>query len=156
MKQRRSGEIISTLRRVDLFASCSDGDLALIDSLLERVEVAPGTAIVDQGAPVRHFFVVVDGYAQVSRDGARLGIVGPGSFIGEMALLNGRLCSADVQAVTPMTVCVLGPDQFRVLVNRFPCVGDKVRNAAIKRSEQDPLVRRRQDAPGCGAPRAAS
>jgi CRP-like cAMP-binding protein len=125
----------AALRRVALFSACGDEELELIDSSLTRVAVEVAASLCEQGGSVRRFFVIFEGYARVCRDGDQLGIVGPGSFVGEMALLNRRPPSASVTAITPMTMCVLEEEQFLALIDRVPCVAEKVRRTAMDRTE---------------------
>jgi CRP/FNR family transcriptional regulator, cyclic AMP receptor protein len=134
MAEARGGQLRSTLRRVQLFSDCSGEELALTESLLTRVDVSAGTAILSQGQPGRQFFVITQGYARVTRNDTEVGVVGPGSFVGEMALLNATTTSAAVTAITALTAYVLEPSQFQLLIEQVPSVDAKVRRAASERA----------------------
>lgn len=56
----------------------------------------PGTTLTEQGKPVLFLTWLAEGEADVSCDGQPLGHVHPGSFVGEMSLLDGTVASATV------------------------------------------------------------
>ena len=70
-----------------------------------------GDRIVSQGEPRQDLFVVMEGYAEISREeqGQRLGlaVLKPGDVFGEMGFLGRSQRSADVVAATDMRVLVL-------------------------------------------------
>jgi len=137
MAEPRGEPVISTLRRVHLFSDCGDEELALVESLLSRVEVDADAALLRQGEPGRHFFVITHGYARVRRDRTDLGVVGPGSFVGEMALLHATTTSAAVTAITPLTAYVIDRQQFQLVIDRVPSIDDKVRQTAAQRASEN-------------------
>src|SRR5262245_35097830 len=70
--------------------------------LMTSASVAPGTVVVEQGAPGSEFFIIVDGLATVLRDGRPIAVLAPGDHFGEISLLGDHvLRTATVQAVTP-------------------------------------------------------
>jgi CRP-like cAMP-binding protein len=65
-------------------------------------------------------FVILDGQAEVEKDGTVLGRLGPGDVIGELSLIDGRPRSANVRAVTDLKVLELAQDDFKSLVDTSP------------------------------------
>lgn len=59
------------------------------------------------------FFVIVDGIAQVIRDGKHVAYLGPGDFFGEMALLADTAHGASVIAVSPLKLLKMPERAFR-------------------------------------------
>ena len=99
-----------------------------------------------EGQPGDDFFVVVDGTAEATVGGDPLGELGPGSFFGEMALIDGGDRSATVRAKTPMSLLVLGRHDFNeMLSNAMPhiapklmqCMGQRIRELSVRAG--DPL-----------------
>jgi CRP/FNR family cyclic AMP-dependent transcriptional regulator len=131
MDEHFSKQAAAALRRVAMFGGCSDEELALIGSLLVRVEVAAGTVVIHEGGADRRFFVIASGYARVSRDGTDLGVIGPGSFVGEMALLNDGPPAAAVTAATPLTMWALDSEQFPTRLDHVRGVAERVRQTTI-------------------------
>jgi CRP-like cAMP-binding protein len=64
--------------------------------------------------------VILDGAARVEKRAQTVAEVGPGSYFGEMALLDGEPRSATVVATEDVTVAVLGVRMFRTLLREFP------------------------------------
>lgn len=88
--------------------------VALTEGMLEtRLEA--GDVLFAQGAAARHAVgVLVAGRLRVELDGATLAeIAVPGAFVGELGALLGTARSADVVALEPTTVRIIGdPDAF--------------------------------------------
>jgi CRP-like cAMP-binding protein len=108
------------LAKIPLFQNLSAKQLAAIDGLVTTIDVAPGRELIRQGELGREFVVVVDGEAEVRRDGEVIAVRGPGSFFGEMALLLERPRNASVVARTDMTIDVIDRQDFRRLLEEFP------------------------------------
>ena len=126
--------VLERLRSVPLFATCTDRELAAIDALVKEVEVPAGRMLVAEGQPLHEAFVVVQGEASVSVNGSRIGGVGPGAVIGEVALVDRSIPRSTVTAVTSMQLLVIDPRSFsRLLVfgdvalNMMRGVADRLR-----------------------------
>ena len=66
--------------------------------------VAEGDALVTQGEPGDSLFVVLDGVLRVDVDGEPLAELGPGTVVGERAVLEGGHRTASLVALTPVKV----------------------------------------------------
>jgi CRP-like cAMP-binding protein len=116
MRHRTGAE----LAKIPLFEKLSAKQLAAVDRLVTTVDVAEGRELIRQGEAGREFVLVVDGEAEVVRDGEVIARRGPGTFFGEMALLLDRPRNASVVACTPMTIDVIDRHDFRRLLDEFP------------------------------------
>ncbi len=65
-------------------------------------------------------FVIIDGKAEVTGSGKRLGELGPGDVVGELSLIDGQVRSASVRATTEVDVLEIASDEFRKLVDKHP------------------------------------
>jgi len=74
----------------------------------------------------REFFVLVSGKAVVSRNGVEVGVLGPGNFFGEMALLDREPRVATVATTEPTEVLVLTTQAFTSVVDAMPSVDRKM------------------------------
>jgi CRP/FNR family transcriptional regulator, cyclic AMP receptor protein len=110
------------LRNVRLFSTCNKRELARIASLVDEVEAPEGKVIVRQGDPGRECFVISEGKARATIRGKGSVMLGPGSFFGEMSLLDQGPRSATVTAETDMQLLVLGSREFASLVEEVPTV----------------------------------
>jgi len=117
--------ITESLRRVSLFAECSDEELLRIDSLMTEVHVAPGRRLMGRGTRALQFIIVQDGYGSVRNGLEEIGRVGPGSFIGERTF-KGEEWSATVTAVTPMNLLVLNAGELASLLGEAPTIRRRV------------------------------
>jgi CRP-like cAMP-binding protein len=103
---------VQELRTLPTFTGCSDKELTLIDSAAAHVDVPAGRVLMREGQVGRESFVVLEGSARVTIDGAPVATAGQGDFIGEMALLDHKPRSATVTAETPMRLLVFDSRSF--------------------------------------------
>jgi CRP-like cAMP-binding protein len=99
-----------------LFKDCDERELVKLPSLMTKVEFAAGRALTRVDEPGHEFFIVSSGLAEVRRDDQLVATLGPGSFFGEMALLDGGVRTATVIAATPLEAYVLSEREFRQLL----------------------------------------
>ena len=109
-------ERISLLGSAWLFSACSDHELGRIAGLASPRLASAGDELTRQGDEGDEFFVVIDGDAVASIDGDPVGELGPGSFFGEMALIDGGERTATVTATTDMQLLVLDRHDFNEML----------------------------------------
>lgn len=131
--KREKKERLAHLRAVDVLAEATDEELEQIDALTTEIAVPAGKVLTRAGEPGFEFMIVVEGEAAVQRDGDEVARVGPGSFIGELALLDHAPRTATVKAATDMVVWVLNAGEFFSLLNDSPSVKEKIVRAAEAR-----------------------
>jgi uncharacterized protein YhbP (UPF0306 family) len=85
---------------------------------LQTMDVPAGETIVRQGAPADKFFIVVDGEAELVREGtgATGDVIGAGQLFGEAAIMRDQPRSATVRAKTEVKLLTLDRDTFRDLI----------------------------------------
>lgn len=103
------------LADLDLFAGVPAPEVAELEAILEPVTVEAGTVLLRQGELGDCFLLLVEGEATVTRDGDEVGRVGPGSIVGELALLHAAARTATVTAATPLVAMTGGPTAFATL-----------------------------------------
>jgi CRP-like cAMP-binding protein len=123
---------VAQLRRVPFLRPKSDSELAELGHLVDEVTVPAQHVLMREGSAGREMFFVVDGWAEVCRDGASLAAVGPGEVIGELSLLDNEPRSATVVAKTPMRLLVLGAAAFPALADQ-PSVGQGLATQLARR-----------------------
>jgi CRP/FNR family cyclic AMP-dependent transcriptional regulator len=114
------------LSQVPLFAACSRKELQSIAKASDEVTVPSDKVLVEQGTSGRECFVIVDGTASVRRNGRKVATLGPGSYFGELSLLDKGPRTATVTAETPLTVLVLGPREFSSILDSVPGMSHKL------------------------------
>ena len=121
------------LGNVRLFSTCTKRELGRIASLVEEIDAPKGKVIVRQGEPGRECFVITEGRAKATMRGKGSATLGPGSFFGEMSLLDEGPRSATVTAETDMRLLVLGSREFSSLVNEVPTVAVRMMRGMAER-----------------------
>lgn len=120
MTLRRGDAFLNHLAEVPVFSALPKKDLRLVAKRGEDLEVPAGKVLVEEGAAGSEFFVVVKGRAKVTRHGRKVATLGPGSFFGDLALLDKAPRNATVVAETPLEVVVLGQREFAGLIDDVP------------------------------------
>lgn len=111
----------SLLGAISLFAGLEPAELEDVLRIFERIAFEPGARIRRQGHPADSAFVIESGKADVvtalpGGGEAMVATLGPGSVLGEMALLESGTCSATVIAREPVTGYFIEHDGFRMLL----------------------------------------
>jgi CRP/FNR family cyclic AMP-dependent transcriptional regulator len=118
---------VDLLRHAWLFSECTDDELSRIAGLAAAQEAAAGDELCVEGEPGDEFFVVVDGTAEAQVGGDTIAELGPGSFFGEMALIDGGDRLATITAKSPMQLLVLGRNDFNTMLSSaMPHVAPKL------------------------------
>jgi len=125
LRLRRSQKI-DLLRHTALFSACNSRELGQIASLTTEHEAVAGQLLTNRGETGLEFFVIIEGTATAWRKGVELASLGPGSFFGELALLDGGERTADVIADTDMRLLVLSRTEFSTLYLKVPTVSLKI------------------------------
>jgi CRP/FNR family transcriptional regulator, cyclic AMP receptor protein len=124
---------VKLLSEVTLFSACNDRELRRIASLADEIDVPEGKVLTRQGDPGRECFVIAEGQAKATMRGRGTAKLGPGSFFGEMSLLDQRPRSATVTAETDMRLLVLGSREFGSLVAEVPSVARRIMRVLAER-----------------------
>jgi CRP/FNR family cyclic AMP-dependent transcriptional regulator len=130
----RRNQKVELLRKVPLFALCTKGELAEIATLADEVDLRAGKELIKEGSRGREFFVLIDGRADVFKDGRRINRLGPGDFFGEIALVaRSPIRTATVTATSPVRVLVVTAQNFKRLIDRSQDIKLKVLEATAER-----------------------
>jgi CRP/FNR family cyclic AMP-dependent transcriptional regulator len=107
-------ERAALLSHVTLFAGLPEASLQALAELAGEAEFGDGDAIVLQGQVGTGLFVIVAGAARVVRGGEELDRLGPGDYLGELAVIDRMPRMASVFSVGPTTCLALASwDLFR-------------------------------------------
>jgi CRP-like cAMP-binding protein len=126
----------ATVSSVPLFDSVPRRRRDDVQSWADEIEVSAGEVLIRQGDYAREFFVIVEGLAEVVRDGRHVATLGPGEFFGEGGLIEGPERSATVRAVTEIDLLVLGRREFSEMMHSTSTIAEGVLAAAARRRPQ--------------------
>jgi CRP-like cAMP-binding protein len=121
------------LARVPLFSGLAKRELQGLARMMDEVEVPEGKTLTREGAPGGEFFIVLDGTVGVEQNGRAVRELGPGDFLGEIALVLRRPRTATAVATSPGRLLVLAPREFRRVLEVHPSVESKILRALAER-----------------------
>jgi CRP-like cAMP-binding protein/Zn-dependent protease len=129
-------QAVAELRQLPAFATLGADDLAQVLEHGAWVNIAPGTAIIEQGEVGDAFYAIRSGQVDVVQDDAHARTMGPGSHFGEIALLMDVPRTATVVARTPVRLFRLDRQGFDQVVAGAFRRGTLNPTAAIDRTWQ--------------------
>ena len=124
---------VEALKRVPLFEGLSKKELTEIARATDDLTIEAGTVLCREGSLGSEFFVVIDGVAEVTKNGKRLATRESGDFFGEIALIATTKRTATVTATTPLRCFILTSRDFRRVLDDNRDVERKVMHALAER-----------------------
>jgi CRP-like cAMP-binding protein len=129
----RRNEKVELIKKVPLFAHCSKRELQEVAQLADEIDLREGKEMTRQGSRGREFFVLLEGTANVVKNGRRINTLGTGDFFGEIALVSDTPRTATVTATSPVRALVVTDRSFRRLLEDSPSIQSKVLTALAER-----------------------
>ena len=108
------------LARSPFFAHGSAAERLALAKAADLVAAEPGDALVHEGRRGHEFFAILDGTAEVRRNGKLVATLGPGDCFGELALLGDGTRTASVVASTAMELAVIDRRAFGAVLDDAP------------------------------------
>ena len=130
---------VELIKHTPLFANCSKRELEEIAHLADEIDLRQGKEMTHQGSPGREFFVLLEGEAEVTKDGRVINELSGGDFFGEIALVSDSPRTATVTATSPVRALVITDRSFRRLLKDQPELQSKVLAALAARLAPDVL-----------------
>lgn len=116
-----SGDRIERLRAIPVFAHLSDRTLGQIAEVITEFEAPAGQVLIQQGQPGAGLLIVDKGSVVVERPGHGRVELGPGEFLGELALLTAEgVHRARVRTKTPTVLLAMTRQDFDNLLEEEP------------------------------------
>ena len=110
------------LRAIPLFRGMSDHSIDIIADIVREATFPPGSSLVQEGDAGDSFMIIRQGTATVDQGGRALRELGPGDFLGEIALIDGGRRTASVSAMDAVDALVIDRAGFERLMNDFPVI----------------------------------
>jgi CRP/FNR family transcriptional regulator, cyclic AMP receptor protein len=108
------------LASVPLFAGVTAAGIEELGAIADEVDVRPGTILTHQGYREGYFFIVMSGTVRIERDGRTIAMLGPGEFLGEIALLDAGPRTATAIVETPARLLQMNYEMFHELLGASP------------------------------------
>jgi CRP/FNR family cyclic AMP-dependent transcriptional regulator len=128
---------VDLIRKAPLFAPLSRRELERVATIADEIDLQEGKEMTRQGAPGREFFVILEGTADVQRDGQTINTLASGDFFGEIALISEEPRTATVVATSPVRALVITARSFRRLMDESPEIRGSVDAAMHERVVHD-------------------
>ena len=117
---------IGLLKKVPMFSNLSSRQLIEIAKHAQQVSVKEGTVLAKQGHKGWEFFFIIEGEAQVQKDGKPIRRLASGDFFGEISLIDQEPRTATVIADTHMMLLVVDTRSFDHLLETIPGLQRKI------------------------------
>ncbi len=115
---------VGLLKRIPVFATCTEQQLLLIAERTRLIEIKKGEYLYREGDPADALYIVVSGRMRVlAKSGANettLSTLHNYDSIGEISLLTGETHSVSIQALNDTLVLQLEKNDFDDVINRIP------------------------------------
>ena len=122
----RASAKVELLRNVPLFSDLSAKELMSLSRLMDEIDLKPGTVIIREGNTGGEFFIVIEGTIEVKRKGRRLARLGPGDYLGEIALIDHGPRTATAMVETDARLLVLASREFHSMLASDPRIENKI------------------------------
>jgi CRP/FNR family transcriptional regulator, cyclic AMP receptor protein len=120
------------LRKIPFFEDLTPEDLERVGTIGERRSFEAGQPLVAEGTQGQAMFVILSGRATVDA-GGRTHDLGPGDFVGEMALRGRKPRSATVTAAEPVECLVFETMYFKPFLIKNPSVAVAILEGVVER-----------------------
>src|SRR5690349_11979611 len=129
----QTDEKLELLKRSPFLSGLSRKDLEEVGRLADEVDVKAGHVLMREGSIGREFFVILSGAVRIDRGGEKIRTMGPGDFLGDIALITERPRTATATAETDSRLLVLGHREFHSLLDQFPSIRMSVLESVANR-----------------------
>jgi CRP-like cAMP-binding protein len=129
---RRADTVANAIGCTTRYGRCSRRERRAFSQASTLLDVPAGAVLAREGSVGREFAIVLTG-AAVATTGRRESALLAGDHFGEVALLDGGFTPATVVAATPMTLAIVGPSEFPVVLDRCPTIARSVLDGLAER-----------------------
>ena len=135
------GFLQPAMRSMELFAGLTDEQRLKIIYFMKVLEFDAEEIVITQGDEEGgDFYVIYTGQVVAHTEGLFrgrvMGVLGPGEFFGELALLLDRPRSATVQCVEKTCCFVFSRSDLQSLMERYPAIADTIKQVARERYDK--------------------
>lgn len=135
MSDRRPA-LAPVLEAMPVFAGLAPADIDDVANAIRERRVKAGKVLIKKGQWGHELLVVLDGEVEVWRGDELLAVQGPGSIVGETAVLTDARRNATVVARAEATVGVIEYSQVHALVETIPLLAERI--GAVARDREVP------------------
>ncbi|MCU1593236.1 MAG: cyclic nucleotide-binding protein [Frankiales bacterium] len=127
---------LKQLRSIHVLSGLTSSELATVAHLTTAASFRAGQQLCVQGRVGDQVFIVLEGRVGIGRDGVAVAVVGEGSLVGEMALLESTPRTATATALSDVVALVMTPREFSQLLHDHPGVAERIREVGESRRRE--------------------
>lgn len=131
---------LERLKSSPMFSHLGNRRLKALAAFADEVEVPAGTVLMEQGSRPHELEVIVEGSADVLVDGTKVGELGSGAVLGEMALLDRGTRSATIVTTSTSRLIVISASAFDDLMKTYPEIAEDLKATAAARAGANALL----------------
>jgi len=126
-------QIISLMKATPIFSRMNEAGLKnVLKSAIQKKSPA-GAKLVEEGKGGVGFYLILEGKAEVIREGAKLAELGQGNFFGELSVIDGAPRTADVVAMTDTNCIVISQWAMTSLIENHPEIAQGMLGELVRR-----------------------
>ncbi len=134
-KRRALDQLFKTM---PLFASLEEADRQVLADKMEMVEADLGTMLIQEGEVGEYLWLIYTGEVEVTTQHEEKGPVllaspGPGDYVGEISLIQGKMNTADVTTSQKSILFKLAKPIFKELLDLHPAMLDELTSTIEER-----------------------
>ncbi len=126
-------EKTAQIEKLALFRDCTKRELSAVADVLVEEELSAGATLTREGQDGGTAYIIVEGQAEVVRQGHQLATLGPDDVVGEMSLLDQQPRTATVKALTDLKLLAFTHDDFAKLLATVPELSQGLLSVLAKR-----------------------
>jgi CRP/FNR family transcriptional regulator, cyclic AMP receptor protein len=129
MRKDRFAPDPATIARLKELSGLSDQDVKKVAAAGRLVHLPESWSLIMEGTPADAAYYILEGEVSVRRQKEEVATAGPGTFIGEAAIMNHALRSAQVVTKTNVTALNFTPEAGRQLTEDIPAIKEQISSA---------------------------
>lgn len=136
--EEEKDSVVRLIRSVPLFAELEDAELERVSRVAVPRSYPPSTRVFHEGDTSDACYIVRSGTFRVTREhpdgrAITLATLGEGDIVGELAMLDGEVRSASVEALSDVELLAISAPDMRGLLERNPEITSKLVVALTRR-----------------------
>jgi len=130
-------ETVAKLKGVARFSELSDRELKKVAEAGTYLKLPAQRTLMSETTPADKAYVILAGEVAIRHKGETIATVGAGNIVGEVGILQKRLRTAGVVALTDLEVVHFTNDDLSRLVAEIPALDDALTATAEAHAAQD-------------------
>lgn len=126
---------IRALERTPVLAEIGRDALRLIAFSAETVSLRPGDRLFDKNAEANSAYTIISGRLKLDAGDGKPRIVGPGTLIGEIALVVPTLRPCEAVAEEPVRLLEIPRSLFRRMLDEFPQIAAVLKARLVEKMQ---------------------